>query len=113
MDLYTISDIVYIEMKTLSVRIDEKEDKELDSIAKKMRTDKSNIARRAIALGIKEMKRKEALEQIRTRNWTIWKAAEYCGESYRSFLHLLREENVPFPLSTEELELEIDESGSK
>ncbi|HDZ19323.1 MAG TPA: ribbon-helix-helix protein, CopG family, partial [archaeon] len=36
-------------MKTLSVRIDEKEDKELDSIAKKMKTDKSNVARRAIA----------------------------------------------------------------
>ncbi len=30
MDLYTISDIVYREMKTLSVRIDEKEDKELE-----------------------------------------------------------------------------------
>ena len=113
MDLYTISDIVYIEMKTLSVRIDEKEDKELDSIAKKMKTDKSNIARRAIELGIKELKRKEALEKVRLRDWTVWKAAEYCDESYRSFLHLLREENVPFPLSTEELEREIDESSSK
>jgi len=112
-DLYTISDIVYIEMKTLSVRIDEKEDEELDSIAKRMKTDKSNVARRAIELGIKELKRKEALEKVRLRNWTVWKAAEYCGESYRSFLHSLREENVPFPLSTEELEREIDESGSK
>ena len=113
MDLYTISDIVYIEMKTLSVRIDEKQDKELDSIAKKMRTDKSNVARRAIELGIKELKRKEALERVRLRDWTVWKAAEYCGESYRSFLHLLRGENVPFPITTEELEHEIDENGSK
>lgn len=100
-------------MKTLSVRIDEKEDKELESIAKKMKTDKSNIARRAIELGIKELKRKEALERIRLRDWTVWKAAEYCGESYRSFLRLLREENVPFPLSAEELEREINESSSK
>lgn len=100
-------------MKTLSVRIDEKEDKELDNIAKKMKTDKSNVARRAIELGIKELKRKEAIEKIRMRDWTVWKAAEYCGESYRSFLRILREENVPFPLSTEELEREIDESGSK
>jgi len=100
-------------MKTLSVRIDEKEDEELDNIAKKMKTDKSNVARRAIELGIKELKRKEAIEKIRIRDWTIWKAAEYCGESYRSFLRKLREENVPFPLSTEELEREIDEGGSK
>ncbi len=100
-------------MKTLSVRIDEKEDEELDSIAKKMKTDKSNVARRAIELGIKELKRKEALERVRLRDWTVWKAAEYCGESYRSFLHLLRGENVPFPITTEELEHEIDENGSK
>ena len=100
-------------MKTLSVRIDEKEDEELDSIAKKMKTDKSNVARRAIELGIKELKRKEALEKVRLRNWTVWKAAEYCDESYRSFLRLLHEENVPFPLTPEELEREINESSSK
>ncbi len=98
-------------MKTLSVRIDEKEDKELESIAKKLKTDKSNIARQAIELGIREIKRKEALERVRMRDWTVWKAAEYCGESYRSFLQLLRGLNVPFPISTQELERELNESS--
>ena len=97
-------------MKTLSVRIDEKEDEELDKIAKKQKTDKSNVARQAIALGIRELKRKEALEKIRIKEWTVWKAAEYCGESYRSFLQFLRESNVPFPISTQELERELNES---
>ena len=100
-------------MKILSFRIDEKEDKELDSIAKKMKTDKSTVARRAIELGIKDLKKKEAFEKVRLRKWTIWKAAEYCGESYRSFLHLLREENIPFPLSTEELKREFNENSSE
>lgn len=100
-------------MKILSFRIDEKEDKELDSIAKKMKTDKSTVARRAIELGIKDLKKKEAFEKVRLRKWTIWKAAEYCGESYRSFLRLLREENIPFPLSTEELERELHENSSE
>ncbi len=94
-------------MKTLSFRIDEKEDKELDSIAKILKTDKSTVARRAIELGIKDLKRKEAIEKVRLRKWTIWKAAEYCDDSYRSFLRVLREENVPFPLSIEELEYEF------
>jgi len=98
-------------MKTLSVRIDEKEDKELENIAKKLKTDKSNIARQAIELGIREIKRKEALERVRMRDWTVWKAAEYCGESYRSFLQLLRGLNVPFPISTQELERELNESS--
>jgi len=97
-------------MKTLSVRIDEKEDEELDNIAKKLKTDKSNVARQAIGLGIRELKRKEALEKIRIKEWTVWKAAEYCGESYRSFLQFLRESNVPFPISTQELERELNES---
>ena len=99
-------------MKTLSVRIDEKEDKELETIAEKLKTDKSNVARQAIELGIKAIKRKEALERVRMRDWTVWKAAEYCGESYRSFLQLLRESNVPFPISTQELERELNESSS-
>ena len=41
------------------------------------------------------------------------KAAEYCDESYRSFLHILREANVPFPISTQELERELNESSGK
>ncbi|KKK43979.1 hypothetical protein LCGC14_1139760 [marine sediment metagenome] len=98
-------------MKTLSVRIDEKEDKELEIIAEKLKTDKSNVARQAIELGIRAIKRKEALERVRMRDWTVWKAAEYCGESYRSFLQLLRESNVPFPISPQELERELNESS--
>ena len=100
-------------MKTLSVRIDEKEDEELDNIAKKLKTDKSSVARQAIELGIREIKRREALEKVRTKEWTVWKAAEYCDESYRSFLQFLREANVPFPISTKELERELNESSGQ
>jgi predicted transcriptional regulator len=99
-------------MKTLSFRIDEKEDKELESLAKRMKTDKSTAARRAIELGIKDLKLNEALEKVRLREWTLWKAAEFCGESYRSFLKKLRKENITFPISIEELEREFNESSS-
>jgi hypothetical protein len=50
---------------------------------------------------------------VRTKKWTVWKAAEYCDESYRSFLHILREANVPFPISIQELERELNESSGK
>ncbi len=43
-------------MKTLSFRIDEKEDEELDSFAKRMKTDQSTLARKALELGIKNLK---------------------------------------------------------
>ena len=100
-------------MKRIFFRTNDKEDKELDSIAKQMKIDKSIVARKAIELGIKTIKKKEVFEKIRLREWTLWKAAEYCGESYRSFLRLLREENIPFPLSVEELKLEFNENSSK
>ena len=50
---------------------------------------------------------------IRLKKWTVWKAADYCGLTYREFLPYLREENVPFPLSVKELELELNENCSK
>ena len=99
-------------MKRIFFRTNDKEDKELDYIAKQMKIDKSIVARKAIELGIKAIKKKEAFEKIRLREWTLWKAAEYCGESYRSFLRLLREENIPFPVSVEELEREFNENSS-
>jgi predicted DNA-binding protein len=99
-------------MKILSFRIDEKEDNELESLAKRMKTDKSTTLRRVIKLGIKELKLKEALEKVRLHEWTIWKAAKFCGDSYQSFLKKLRKENINFPISIEGLEREFNESSS-
>ncbi|MHA1684913.1 MAG: UPF0175 family protein [Candidatus Heimdallarchaeaceae archaeon] len=98
-------------MKTLSVRIDQKEDDDLELLSKKMKTEKSSVARKALELGIRELKKAEAIEKVRTRKWTVWRAAEYCGLSYRSFIQLLRTENVPFPLSLEEFQSELNESN--
>ena len=96
-------------MKTVSIRIEEDQNEELEKFAKKNNIDKSTAGRKVISEGLKVIKRKEALEKIRLRQWTLWKAAEYCGESFRSMLHLLREENIPFPLSVGSFKNEMDE----
>lgn len=100
-------------LKTSSFRLKEKQDKEIEYIAKKMKIDKSSAARKIIELGLKEYKKEEALEMIRKRQWTIWKAAAHSGESYRSFLNLLRPGNIPFPLSVDELRREFNEGSSE
>ncbi|MHA2295043.1 MAG: hypothetical protein ACXAEU_10760 [Candidatus Hodarchaeales archaeon] len=100
-------------MKTSSFRLDESQDKEIEEYAKKMKIDKSAAARKLLAIGIRENKKKEAIEHVRLQQWTIWKAASYCGESYRSFLKIIRAENVPFPLSVDELERELDDNSSQ
>jgi predicted HTH domain antitoxin len=99
-------------MKTASFRLEKSQDEEIEEIAQMLKTDKSSAARRIIDIGIKEIKTQEAINQVRLHRWTVWKAATYCGESYRSFLKLLRAENVPFPLSVEDLKREFDEDRS-
>ena len=102
-----------IGLHTISVRLKESQDKELERYAKKHQIDKSTATRVVIQEGLKYVKRKEAVENIQSRSWTIWKAADYCGETYRSFLKILRHENVVFPLSVEDLEIELDENRSE
>lgn len=100
-------------MKTASFRLEKEQDREIEEYAKKMKIDKSAAARKIIDIGIKEYKKQEALNNIREKKWTIWKAASYCNESYRSFLSLLRSQNIPFPLSVEELQREFNDHRSE
>jgi hypothetical protein len=101
------------QMKTVSLRLDEGQDKELSDYAARMQVDKSTAARKIIAEGMTVIKKQEALEKVRQRQWSIWKAASYCSLSYREFLPLLRQENVPFPLTADDLEQELNENRSK
>ena len=101
------------QMKTVSLRLDEGQDKEVNDYAARLQVDKSTAARKIITEGLSVIKKREALKKVQQRQWTVWKAASYCGLSYREFLPLLRQENVPFPLTVEDLEQELNENRSK
>ena len=86
-------------MSTVAIRLDETQDKDVEALAKRLNIDKSSAVRMVIAEGLKVIKLREALENVRSRRWTIWKAAQYSGESFRSFLGIMRKEKVLFPLT--------------
>ena len=92
---------------TISTRIDEELAKEIEKIVKERGTDKSAVIRELLYIGLKEYKLKKALELVREKKVTIWKAAEIAGLTYREMLEKLREHNVPFPITVEELAREI------
>ena len=94
-------------MITISARIDEELIKEIDEIVKERGTDRSAVIRELLYIGLKEYKLKKALELVRERKVTVWKAAEIAGITYREMLEKLREHNVPFPITAEELAREI------
>jgi len=58
-------------------------------------------------MGLKEYKLKNALELVREKKVTVWKAAKIAGLTYREMLEKLKEHNVPFPITVEELAREI------
>ncbi len=96
-------------MITISARIDEKLVEEIDRITRKRGVDRSAAIRELLSIGLREYRLREALELVRERKITVWKAAELAGLTYREMLGKLRLHNVPFPITQEELAREIEE----
>ena len=100
-------------MITISARIDKEIVEEIERIVKKKGVDRSAVIRELLKIGIQEFKLKEVLELVRERKITVWKAAEIAGLTYREMLEELREHNVPFPITEEELARELEEISSE
>jgi predicted HTH domain antitoxin len=94
---------------TVSARIPRSQLREVEKLAATRGLDKSTVVRSLLDLGIKETKLKEALDLVRERKVSVWRAARMAGMDYRTLLVALRTHNIPFPLSEKELERELDE----
>jgi predicted HTH domain antitoxin len=57
------------------------------------------MVRALLDLGIRETKLEEAIDLVRERKASVWRAARTAGIDYRTMLAALRTANVPFPLS--------------
>nr|MDO8083107.1 UPF0175 family protein [Candidatus Freyarchaeota archaeon] len=96
-------------MKKVSSKVERKIIEELNRISKKRGVHKSVIIREMLSEGIREYKLKEALELLRERKITIWRAAEMASVTYMEILDGLRQYNIPFPVTLEEIKREIKE----
>ena len=100
-------------MITISARIDKELAEEIEKIVKEKGVDRSAVIRELLYIGLKEYKLRKALELVRERKVTVWKAAEIAGLTYREMLEKLRDHNVPFPITAEELTRELEEISSE
>ena len=100
-------------MITISARIDKELAEEIEKIVNEKGIDRSTVIRELLYVGLKEYKLRTALELVRERKVTVWKAAEIAGLTYREMLEKLKEHNVPFPITEEELAREIEEICGK
>ena len=96
------------EYVTISARIQRSQAEEVERLAAKMGVNRSTVIRELLSTVLQEQKLMEALELVRARKTTVWKAAEVAVVTYREMLDLLKMHNITFPLSKEELKREIE-----
>ena len=97
------------ELTTVSARIQKSQAEEIERLASKKGTDKSAVIRELLATALQNAKIEDALNQVQAKKITVWKAAEIAGITYREMIELLKNRNIPFPLSEQELRREIEE----
>lgn len=105
--LYTIQHSAIDMAETVSVRLDEAMLRDLEELAKELKTDRSEALRRVLAEGLKQTKMRRIVELLREEKISIGKAAELAGISRYEVLDLAEREGVPYGYSLEDLERDL------
>ncbi|MEK6892886.1 MAG: UPF0175 family protein [Nanoarchaeota archaeon] len=87
----------------ISVRIPNKEMKELNRISSHTQTTKSAILREVLRFGIRQKKLEIALEKFQKNEATAAKSAGIAGISLSEFLEVLHNKGINFHYGVEEL----------
>jgi len=90
--------------RNLTVRVDEETYREIEETADLENVDKSTVARGLLEAGIKEAKKRRALEMFREGSCTLWKAAEVAGVSLRRMMDLVVGERVPLHITSDDVD---------
>lgn len=85
------------------MRFDEDLLKKADELAKIQRVDRSTILRKATELGLKELLLQHALDVYRRGLVSVWKAAELADVPLWRFIDVLKEREIGFKTSEEDL----------
>mgnify|MGYP006297838609 CR=1 FL=1 len=95
--------------KRISVTIPEDLLKESEELAEERLEDRSTVIRQLIAEGLKEEKKKKAVDMYMDKKVSLEKAAEIADVSVWKMLDLLRDRNVPLRYDRREAEKEIED----
>lgn len=90
--------------RNLTVRLEEEALREVEKIADRERSDKSTIARKAIALGLMEMRKEYAVNMYRKGKCSLWKAAEIAGIPLREMMDLAKREKLTLHITPEDVD---------
>ncbi len=83
-------------MESMQVRIDEKNMRILNELAEMLSSSRSEVIRRVIDGGIRELRMKIALEKYIDDEFTLCRAAEFSGVSIQQMAKYFTERGIPF-----------------
>src|SRR5207249_6783745 len=110
--MYAKYDIVYV-AQTVSVRLSKESLREVDRLAERLKTDRSEALRRFIERGLREARIDDALDRLRKGKASIGRAAEEAGVTLYEILELVRQHHIPYGYAPEDLERDLRELGKR
>ena len=81
-------------MGTISTRVPDELEAELDAYLDEENLDKSTAVRKLLSEGLEEWRREQALDQLASGSITFTRAAELAGVSVWDFARLAKERNI-------------------
>jgi predicted HTH domain antitoxin len=91
-------------MPVTTIRLNKKDLRYLDDLAKKHELDRTNLIKKAITLGVHEILIEEAIENYQKGIFTVWQCARDARISLWEFIEVLKTRGIHF--RTDETELE-------
>lgn len=93
--------------KLMTLRLPQKIDIEIESLASREDTDKSKLIRELIFLGIQEKKLREAIKLYAEGRISLWKAASLCDISLWKMIEIMKERKIPAQYGLKELKEDL------
>ena len=97
--------------QTVSVRLSAESLREVDRLAERLKTDRSEALRRFIERGLREARIDDALDRLRRGEVSIGRAAEDAGVTLYEMLELVRRHHIPSGYGPEDLERDLRDLG--
>lgn len=94
-------------MPSISARISEEDEAELEAVAGLLGEDKSTVIRKALNEGLTDLRTRIAVERYQTGELSTNQAARVAGVSVAEWLEIARDRNLTSQLSPADLEDDV------
>jgi len=95
-------------MTSISARIPDEDEEEIQEVAALLNEDKSSTIRKALREGLEEIRVRVAVEKYQSGDASVNEAARIAGVSIAEWLEIAREHNLTSQLKPEDLERDAE-----